>query len=182
MSDKRVVKIISNNGIKKSEIFHSPISVWLSFWAIILLMVTPIPMIFVLLYEHFLESSFQIRILVMLICLLAVYTFIAIFNRSFAITKKEFLVINSHFPFGSLKRFKLDEISDVKISSDWKLKALIIFGFRSNYVQIRIKNQKKKFYCLFLDVDCFYEGLTEKCLDDLAKSLRRKHVVVNMEI
>ena len=35
LGDKRVDKIISNKGFKKSEIFYSPISVWFTFWVML---------------------------------------------------------------------------------------------------------------------------------------------------
>ena len=181
LGDKRVDKIISNKGFKKSEISYSPISVWFTFS--VTLSVIAIPMTIEILYNYFVKFSFQKGMLLIFIYLLLCYLLIIIFNRSFAITEKEFLVINSHFPFGTLQTFKLEEISEIKISSDWKLKTLIIFGlFYCNYVQIKIRNQEKRFYCLFLDVDCHDENWTERTLDDLERSLKLKGVNVKMDI
>ena len=181
LGDRRVDKIISKNGFKKSEIFYIPVSVWFIYW--IMLSIVSVPMTLEVLFNYFSKFSFQRALLFALIYVFTCCLIVIFLNRSFAIADKEFLVINSHFPFGSLKRFKFEEISEIKISSDWKLKILIIFGlFYSNYVQVKIKNQKKKFYCLFLDVDCHDENWTEKTLDDLERSLKLKDVNVKMEI
>ena len=71
----------------------------------------------------------------------------------------------------------MEEITEIKISSDWKLKFLLFFGlFYNNYVQVKTKNNEKKFYCLFLDVDCHDENWTEKTLDDLEEQVRASGV------
>ncbi|MEL6943496.1 MAG: hypothetical protein AAFO82_12570 [Bacteroidota bacterium] len=181
LGDKRVNKIILNKGFKESEIFYSPISVWFTFW--ILLSVITIPMALEFLFHYFSEFSFPRGMLFIGIYILLCYVIIVILNRSFAITEKEFLIINSHFPLQTLQSFEFEEIEEIKISSDWKLKFMIIFGlFYTNYVQVKTKDGRKRFYCLFLDFDCYDENWTEKTLDDLYKDLCLKGLNVNMPL
>ena len=84
LGDKRVDKIISNKGFKKSEISYSPISVWFTFS--VTLSVIAIPMTIEILYNYFVKFSFQKGMLLIFIYLLLCYLLIIIFNRSFAIT------------------------------------------------------------------------------------------------
>lgn len=181
LRDKRVDKILLNMGYEKCEIFYSPIQVWLVSWVLLLLTV-PILFFYTLLnLPSFLASPKEI--LSVLAYGTTGYLVISLLNRSFAITDDEFLVIDSHFPFCGVKRFKFEEVVEIKISSDWKLWSLIIFGIMgNNYVEIKTKNQKKKFYCLFLEVDCHDENWTEKTLDTLEESLKSKGVHVKLKI
>ena len=178
LTDKRVDKLISKKGFKEYEVFYSPIKVWFSFWS--LLFAIYFPFILTVFYEHF---SFQSTLIYISIYLTVTYFFVGILNRSFAITDKKFLVINSHFPLWRVQSFNFDEITDIKISSDWKLKILILLGlFNSNYVQITVNNRKYKFYCLFLNVDYHDENWTDKTLDSLKTSLKLKGLNAKLEI
>ena len=90
LSNKRVDRIISNKGFDKSEVFYSPISIWFTFW--LMLSVIAIPMTIEILFNFFSKISFQQGILLISIYLLICYLLIIIFNRSFAITEKDFIV------------------------------------------------------------------------------------------
>lgn len=178
LEDKRVDKILLDRGFKESEIYYSPMKVLLVFW--IMMVSIMIPLFFEILFHYFTTA-----LIIFFTYLMFCYLYIGIFNRSFALTDKEFLVINSHFPFDGLRSFRYEDISELRISSGWELIFPMIFislNFRTNYVQIKTTNHKKKFYCLFLDVDCFDENWTKRNLDDLHGSLRQKGINVIMEI
>lgn len=180
-TDKRVDKLIKKQGFKDSEIFYSPLNVWLALCGFLL--VISIPFMLEFLFNFFSKYSVLEKIIIASIYPLFCYVIVMIYNRSFAITDKELLIINSHFPFSSVKSFNLDEISEVKISHDKKLQFLLFFGFfQTNYIQVKINDQELRFYCLFLDVDCYDENFTKKTLDDLAQSLHQKMVNVSLEI
>jgi len=176
-----VEKILLKNGFPRSEIFHSPIWIWWMFWIVIFSM--GLSFWFALLRYFISLFSFETVIIYVIGYVVISYLIIKFLNRSFAITDGKILIVNSHPPFREFEYFNFNQIQKVKISSDWRLKILIIFGiFHTNYIQIETKFQKKRFYCLFLDVDCYDENFTEKTLDDLATSLKSKGVIVNLEI
>ena len=177
LTDKRVDKLILKRGIKNYEVFYSPIMVLGMFWSMIFAMFFPFILIFI--YNHF---SIQRDFIYIFIYLTITYFLIGIFNRSFAITDEEFLVINSHFPFWKIQSFKFEDITEVKISSDWKLKILFFLGiFHGNYVQLKTKKKEKRYYCLFLDVDCHDENWTDRTLDNLKGSLKLKGVNAKLD-
>ena len=176
--DKNVDKILLNSGYEKPEIFYSPITSLIAFWGMLISMIL-LPLTLLIIDILFSKPSIFIAVLLYMII---GYLVVSILNRSFAITDKELLVINSHFPFCGIESYKLEEISDIKISSSWALRLLIIFGFGNNYIKVKTKNQEKKFYCLFLEVDCYDENWTEKTLDDLENALKLKRINVKLEI
>jgi len=175
MLDRKVDNIIYKAGFKNCEIFYSPIGVWLAGW-IILFVLGGFSIVDIL--NNYFSDFLSRKVITWLLIYAGIcYLIIVLFNRSFALTDKELLVVNSHFPFRKIDRFNLKGITEVKISTDRRLKYLMIFGlFHSHYIEVKTKFQKKRFYCLFLDFDCHDENWTEKNLDDLEDSLKLKGV------
>lgn len=56
--------------------------------------------------------------------------------------------------------------------------------FNQSYVTIETQNQYKRFYCAGLDVAGYeeYDNLTEKTLDDLHSSLKKKRIETKLHI
>jgi hypothetical protein len=172
LTDKRVDKILSEKGYKECEVFFSPISAWLAFFALLLSVAPPLLFLFLSL------NTVVFFLIYVVIC----YSVVVLLNRSFAVCDREFLVIQSGFPFRRVQSFKFEEIDEVCISSSWKLAPLVLLGLQNNYVEVRTGKQKERFYCLFLDGDCYYENWTEKNLDDLERLLKSKGMNVKITI
>ena len=180
LKDKEVDKMIAKRGYQHSEIFYSPISSW--FVTFLLFGVIIVPLIFCLI-SYLLSGGSPIILGIVVLYFLIGYTFIALLNRSFAVTKDELLIINSHFPLQKIKPHPFREIKSVRISSNKLVYLLLPFLLgRPNYIEVKFKNDVKRYYCLFLDVDAFDENWTEKTLDDLKISLKDKGINVIFEL
>lgn len=181
LRDQFVDKLLLKKGYKEAEIFYSPIACWFVF--LLFTITFSIPLFIYVIYIILTEIPFTESLIYVLIYFLLGYLLIAIFNKSFAVTKNELLIINAQFPFCKIRSYQFEEIKEVRISSSPLLSKLgFIFAIKGNFLQIKTRFSKRRYYCFFLDVDCFDENWTEKTLDDLHHKLMEKKVLVKFEL
>ena len=181
LKDKVVDKILSSNQIQDYEVFYSPIKSWIVFFGILLVIM--IPLLLVLIPYIISKIPINTFFIFILTYFSVGYLIISRLNHSFAITNKELIIINSHTIFRKLTKFKFEEIKNIRIASSKKLVILSFFGLvLFHYIEINTLSEQHRFYCLFLDVDCYDENWTEKNLDDFNTALHLKKLKVQFEL
>jgi hypothetical protein len=175
---KKVDRILLEKGysIEECEIYYSPITSWF----VTLFMMLPFlyPFLFIDFDYLFLSFIYPLRIYILSYFLLG-YFLIRYFNNTPVLVKNELIIINAYFPFQSFKIYQIEEIQKVKIDKlspffpSW-----LFLLFSINYVEVYVKNNKKRIYCPYLEVDCYDENWTEKTMDDFKYSLFKEGVTI----
>jgi len=171
--DKRVDRLAQKRGYTPGDIFYSPISLWLSYYLLILFTAsTTVGLFFI---DYWVECA---------IFLLGAYLAAAYLNNSFIVTFDQLIVVNTNFPFRRTKVYNISEIEDIHISKEGLVPGLLFAFFigSGNYVQVNTLHKSKRFYCICLDIDCYDENNTEKTLDDFHFKLRVKGIRVHFEL
>ena len=165
--------MLSKNEYPNSTIFYTPISAWLFFLVMFLVLLLPIlveaiPIIW--------ESSWEY----LLLYLCCAYLVAAYLHNSFAIAEGELLVINPNFPFRKVRSYPLSSVLSVQIAQSRWLSIVWLFGsLGKNFVEIRTFKGKFRYYCTSLDIDCYDENQTRLTLDDFHVALRQEEVSVD---
>ncbi len=166
--DKRVDRALQKLGYTDAEIFYSPLKGWL-FWSSILV-IGGLSMVLPLLWTAWPLIPFVFFLS---------YLFNASRNNSFALTQDRLVIVNPNFPFRNITVLHLNDIETVTIDRDnlsW-MALFIVLAFGNNYIEVKTTEGSKRYYCAYLQQwDAYSRNLTEKCLDDLDKSLRKKGI------
>jgi hypothetical protein len=171
LKDRRVDRTLQKLGYEAAhcKIFYSPVTVWLTYLALLLTALLPFAFgLFALIYRY--TTYFGLYFL-------AGYLMAAYLNNSIVLAKDKLLMINPNFPFRHLVSYNLEEIRNVKIDqSKWLWLTFIFAHGAGNYVEICTGSEAKRFYCTCLQLDAFDENLTKKTIDDLHFALRERNV------
>jgi hypothetical protein len=181
IKDRRIDKYLDKKGynLAECEIFYSPISIYLFYlFYLLLLILSVLPMGF-----YFLKYIFKYPYY-FLIYFIVQYLVLAYLNNSYVITQQKLIVINPNFPFQKMKVYEFGEIDKIKIDNSGLalLISWIFLIFCSNYIEVYSTNKVRRFYSIFLEVDCFDENLTEKTLDDFANTLSKNSISLKFNL
>lgn len=188
LKDKRIDKTLLKNGydLKKCTIFYSPIKMYFIFLLMLFFAGGFYAFYaFYFLYEFVaLLTSFIGVIFIFLAYITISLLLVFKLNNSVVLTDDELVIINPNFPFKKISKYRFRDIIGVKIDNYKRFTFLtfIFLLFDSNFIQIKLKNQSKRYYCIFLNVDAFDENWTELTLDDLHYSLENKELNVEMKL
>ena len=178
LKDRTVDRILNKKGITNSRTFYSPISVWFTFWG---LLASTLLVSLLSAYKFIFSNIIIIGTLVFLYFFIG-YLIISALNRSFVLTEDSFLIVNSHL-HEYVKEINIKEIKEIKIDSNKWIRWIALFGLlHSNYVEVKSQIGTERYYCLFLDVDCYDENWTKETLDTLHGALANKGIKVTMKI
>ncbi len=164
--DSRVDKLLLKHGYNNSVVFYSPIQIWL--FLLVMLILQGAFFVFIWVFNTLLG-----RYLTSLYLLIS-YLLSAYLNNSFACTSSELIVVNPNFPFRKCRRYSLDEIEVIVIDKR-KLWLLSVFGILGggNYLELKVKGKKRRYFCVGLDTDACDENFTEKTIEELDQWLKR---------
>lgn len=173
LKDKRIDKLLREKGYQDPEVFYGPISIWL---------ITFCGYIFAPALGLLLGL-----IMTPWILLLLPYFFIAYLTNAwhcccFALVEGKCCVINPNWPFRKFEVIAFDDIESVSIDKQhpgWK-SFFTLFG--SNYIEIHTGNDKKRFYCAYLELDAYDENMTEKTIEDFQYALECAGIPVQMNL
>ncbi|MEO0471012.1 MAG: hypothetical protein AAF206_15400 [Bacteroidota bacterium] len=169
-TDKRVDRMLKQNGYWADPIFYSPISIAFIFLGLIFIMA------FTTLIGLGVMSWMIAFPIYPVACLSFFYLIHARTNNSFAFSHQELIVVNSNPPFRRIKAFRYAEIEKAHIRRNFLLTPLLLLMVNYWYVEIQSGGKTHRFHCSALDLDCFDENQTELTLDDLYKELRRRNI------
>ncbi|MEO1218759.1 MAG: hypothetical protein AAFY45_34825 [Bacteroidota bacterium] len=176
LRDKRVDHILSEKDIKPSQIFYSPILIWLVFLFIV-------PGILGLSLMGYFLFFGALNVYLAGLFLAISYLIAAYLNNSFAINGDKFYVINPNFPFRTFLEFEFTKIYVVRINkAKWGLLFYLFGFFGRNYVEVETAKGKFRFFCSGLELDVFEENLTDLSLNDLWSSLEEKEIPVEFKL
>jgi len=174
LKDRRVDKILCDKKNLNNQIFYSPILTWIVFWLILFCVVIPLVFIFwQLIWDSLGYNLFSI---------LGVYFGIgyliaAKLNNSFVLNEKDLIIVNPNFPWNKVRHIKMNDINRIEIDEDVHYFVASLFGIvERNYIKVFTKKGAFRFYCMGLNIDCFYENWTEKTLDDFKRALEKMGV------
>jgi hypothetical protein len=171
---KKVDRILLKKGysLEECEIYYSPITLWVVFIFMMLLILIPF------LLSNFLNFVHPFLIYILSYFLLC-YFLMRYLNNTPVLVKNQLIIINPYFPFQSFKIYQFEEIQKVKIDKlSYFFPSWLFLLFSINYMEVYVKNQKKRFYCSYLEVDAYDENWTEKTIDDFKYSLLKKGVMI----
>ena len=174
--DSRVNKMLDRKGYVGTNIFYSPIKIWLFFSFLIIGMT--LPLIFQLIHK------LDVKIIFYIISYGSIAYLVAAFlNNSFALNGESFFVVNPNHPFKRLRKFPLEEIQQIEIGkNNWFYTAIMFGTLGNNYVEIRFENRIERYYCVGLEIDSFDENQTKLTIDDLYAELRNNRIPTVLSI
>ncbi len=169
--DKRVDKILVALGYDTYEIFYSPM-MFPVIGTLLILWVGGGYAIFIC-YPQW--QLFLIVILGLWSCIY--YLVSACRSNNFAITSDALVIVNPNFPFKKYNIIPLESITNVNIgeyTSNWR--KLLFLLFLNNYIDVQRGNQTTRYYCIWLEADCWEGSFNDKTIDDFASELQRRNV------
>lgn len=173
LKDKRVDKMLAQNGVQNAETFYSPVQIWLYFILMILL-----PGIGIVIPAL---GLWGIGIVLVYTCLS--YLLYVQRSNSFALTEDTFYILNPSWPFGRLESCRLEDIHMITFGEDkipW-LRRIFIWS-DANFLEITTHSGTLKYACAGLELDAFDENFTEKTLDDLRYRLEARSIPVTWNL
>lgn len=173
LKDKRVDKILLQQGYKDAEVFYGPISIWLITFVGYLL-APALGLLIGLITNPW--------ILLLLPYLFIAYLFNAWHSSSFAIAAGKCCIINPNWPFRKFIAIDLKAIESAG-GKKYHKKWMMVFAFSgSNYIEIKTDEGVQRFYCANLEADAYDENMTEKTIEDFLYALERAGIPVQMNL
>lgn len=178
LRDKRVDKIAQNLHLDHPEIYFSPFQSWLTSLTLFFTYIQ-LPA-FILIYQFdILKFFFWFFIIAYFIVGYIVNSYM---SHSILMDSNSLYIINPNFIFMSIVHYPLCEITHIKLGETKHIWHHIFGVLGSNFIEIESHSIKRKFFCVWLEIDAYDENWTEKTMDDLYYNLQKKNIDVEVTI